>query len=498
MRKYLQYLILLALVAFANCHPLDYTLDQSGAEWALPLIQGQVNPTSLILKAAADAQLLIQSDGSIIIRYTGEVLQKTKKEIFFPLLGGIPVPMFDTSTFITLPVVNNVAIKKAILASGNYSFSYAHNRAENIQLLLSVPEMKLNNKNLSHIIDIPYAGSPVFGTTEKFSFNDIVMIPVNSKINLRYRASNAQNEVFKISSVFFIFDQIDFKYIEGYFGQNIYDLKKDSIAIDLYDGFAKGVIFIDDPRISMTVISSFGFPTKALINTFDVQIKDGSSIPFTSKLFDDGLFLNYPRISEIGQSKTTTYVFNKTNSNVREVFNAQAKRIIYDIDALSNPLNVADSTQFVTEDGKFNINLTVDLPLRGRITNYPAIQTFDTDASALSSLESGALLIETSNRMPLSADAQLYFYNSAGGLIDSVFSRPQTLFKAAAVNTNGITSQPIIHQLTIPLPPNKIQAWSTMKKIQVSAVLNSPADKNVIQISSQDVLKIKIGFIGKL
>ncbi len=486
-----------ALLPIAACNTQDITIDQTGAEWALPLIQGQIKPSELILKVATEAQLLIQADGTLIIRYTGDVLQKTKKEIFTPLPGSFPIPMIDTNNQITLPVVNNVIIKKATLTNGNYFFNYAHNRQEAIRLELFVPEMKLNTNILRHLIDVPYLGTPVVGNTSKFSFNDIIMIPVNNKISLNYKARTLSGEAFKMSSVFFIFDQIDFSYIEGFFGQNTYDLKKDSLEIDLYDGFVQGGIYIDDPRIILSVTSSFGFPTKAVINTFDLQTKDNNIIPFKSKLLDEGLFFNYPKINEIGQSKTTTFVFNKDNSNVRDVFNAQAKRVIYDIDALSNPLLIADSTHFVTEDGKFTIAVTVDLPLRGRITQYPATQIFEADASKLSSLESGFLLLETTNGMPITANAQFYLYNGSGALIDSIFVTPQVIFKAAPTDANGVATVAAFNTLKIPVPGPKINAWSATRQIRVETVFNTPADKNIIQISNKDILTLRMGFVGK-
>ena len=116
---------------------------------------------------------------------------------------------------VTLPIVNNFVIKKAILSNTNYYVAYSHSRMEPVQVEFWLPEMQLNNKPLNLVLDIPYTGSvPVTGSSPKTSLEDIVMMPVNNKIGLHYQARTLNNVLFKLNSLFFYYDQLDFKYIE--------------------------------------------------------------------------------------------------------------------------------------------------------------------------------------------------------------------------------------------------------------------------------------------
>lgn len=489
---------LFAILTLCACSTVDIQVDSSAASWSLPLVYGEIRVDDLVKKASAASQLFIQPDGSLLLRYTGDILEKTKKEIFSPIPGGIPIPLFDTLNLVTLPIVNNFVIKKAILSNTNYYVAYSHSRMEPVQVEFWLPEMQLNNKPLNLVLDIPYTGSvPVTGSSPKTSLEDIVMMPVNNKIGLHYQARTLNNVLFKLNSLFFYYDQLDFKYIEGYIGQNVYDLKKDSLEIDLYDGFSQGGIYIDDPKVTLTVYNSFGFPTKALINTFLMQTVSGTLIEFKSPLLDQGLYFNYPNKGEIGQTKATTYVFTKDNSNIKEVFNAQATRLIYDIDALSNPLLTNDSASFILDSSKFTINLTVELPLVGRISNYPAIQTFDANLDQLKNFKEGSLLIETDNAIPMSANAQIYLLNDASQTLDSLYSKSQLLFQSAATDVNGVSSKSTLYNVVVPVPSNKVVAWSQAKKIKVVAYFDTPADKNTVKINDRDRLRIKIGIAGK-
>lgn len=482
-----------------GCSFDDIVLDQEGSEWAIPLINGRIEAEDLLNQSITLGEIRVQNDGLLSLHYSGELLQKTKREIFFPIPGNLPVPMIDTFNEVTLPVVNNMIVHKAILANGNYWFSYSHHLSQPVDLRIWVPEMVLNGQFLEHFIQIPFLGQmPTIGMTNRFPLDNVMLLPVNNKIGLHYQALDAARQPVPMSSMFFIYDQIDFKYIEGFIGQNTYDLRKDSIEFDLYDGFVQGGLFVNDPQITMTVTNSFGFPVRAIVNAFDVQLWDGTLLKFTSSILDAGMDFNYPALHEQGQSKTTTYVFTLANSNVREVFNAQAKRIIYDIDALSNPELIPDTTYFITENSGFAINVTVDLPLRGKITDYPAEREFLVNAEKLNELKEGFLRIETDNALPLTANAQIYLYDQSMILIDSLFTTAMDIFKSGKTNAQGSVISSTLHTVDIPVPGHKIPAWSTTKSIRVLIRFNSPSDLPQVQISNSNTMNFKMGFIGKL
>ena len=109
--------------------------------------EGELAVSSLLTTSYQQAQLLVSPDGTLNLRYTGDVLSKTK-DIFSPIPGGIPIPLLDTLNLVTLPVVNNVIIKKAILTNGNFSYFYSHNRTEDINLQIWIPEMTSNKTTL--------------------------------------------------------------------------------------------------------------------------------------------------------------------------------------------------------------------------------------------------------------------------------------------------------------------------------------------------------------
>lgn len=481
------------------CNLPGYHLDRDQEEWALPLLKGEIKAITLLENSVTLGEIRVSPDGTLSIHYSGEILQKTKKDIFLPIPGNLPIPMTDTLNEVTLPVVNNMIVRKAILGKGNYSFAYRHQQAEPVILKLWIPEMSYQGQTIRHELEIPYSGaSSTSGISGPHSLEDVLLIPVNNKVGLHYQALASGTSPFLLPSLFFYYDQLDFKYIEGFIGQNVYDLKSDTIELDLYDGFVQGGLYLDEPRVTMQVASSFGFPAKALVNTFEMRSGNGTQISFQSKILDEGMFFDYPTLGQAGQFKTSTFVFDKSNSNIREVFNAQARFMIYDVDALSNPLLAPDSSYFITDSSKFTINVTVDLPLRGRIDQYPASKTFDINAGQLADLGEGRLIVRSENGLPLSASAQIYLNDLSGILIDSVFTKYENLFKPAPTDNQGKASGTAFFQLEIPVPAARIQAWSKTRSVRVEVYFNSPPGGQVVSINSADKLKIQLGFIGKI
>ncbi|HNT21013.1 MAG TPA: hypothetical protein PKL70_11340 [Saprospiraceae bacterium] len=491
-------LVWLLCAGFA-CNLPEYYLDRDREEWALPLLNGEIKAMTLLENSVTLGEIRVSQDGTLAIHYTGEILQKTKKDIFQPLPGNLPIPMTDTLNEVTLPVVNNMIIRRAVLGKGNYSFAFGHQETEPVSLQLWIPEMVYQGQTVQHKLEIPYAGETnTSGISGPHPLEDIRLIPVNNKVGLHYRALASGNRPFLLPSLFFYYDQLDFKYVEGFIGQNIYDLKSDTIELDLYDGFVQGGLYIDEPRVTMQVVSSFGFPTKALVHTFEMRSGQGAPVSFQSKILDEGMFFDYPALGQAGQFKTTTFVFDPSNSNIREVFNAQARFLIYDVDALSNPLLVPDSSYFITDSSRFTIHVSVDLPLRGRIRQYPASKIFNLDGGQLSELKEGRLVVQTENGLPLSASAQIYLNDLSGMLIDSVFTGYKDLFKPAPTDSEGKAAGTASYQYEIPVPAARIGAWTKTRSVRVEVFFDSPPGGQVVGIRAEDKLNIKLGFIGKI
>jgi len=55
----------------------------------------------------------------------------------------------------------------------------------------------------------------------------------------------------------------------------------------------------------------------------------------TGPVIEEGINFNYPTLDQIGQVQSTVFTFDKTNSNLGDLFNEKAASITYDVDAIT-------------------------------------------------------------------------------------------------------------------------------------------------------------------
>ena len=104
------------MLVSGGCSWDDFSLEQEESEWAIPLINGQIDAGDLLNQSVTFGEIRVLNNGLLSIHYSGELLQKTKKDIFFPIPGNLPIPLLDTFYQVTMSVVNNMRVRKAILA----------------------------------------------------------------------------------------------------------------------------------------------------------------------------------------------------------------------------------------------------------------------------------------------------------------------------------------------------------------------------------------------
>jgi hypothetical protein len=138
------------------------------------------------------------------------------------------------------------------------------------------------------------------------------------------------------------------------------------IDVSLFDKWKSGKFNFEDPKISLSVESNFGLPVRSKINTLSLTSISGNTVNLESQYVTEGINFNYPLFSEIGQVKTTEFYFDKTNSNIKQIFNEKTKSIAYDIDAVVNPDKDTLNKGFITSTSYFVVNVSVEVPLHGQ------------------------------------------------------------------------------------------------------------------------------------
>ena len=130
-----------------------------------------------------------------------------------------------------------------------------------------------------------------------------------------------------------LFQNFKASYLEGYLGQEPYDLPRDTIIIDFFDRWIDGTVTFANPSINVEVENSFGLPVRSVFNVMEIWNQDGSVLPVQSDILNTGVDFNYPALDEVGESKFTSFSLNKDNSNIVDIFSNRPIAVDYDLDA---------------------------------------------------------------------------------------------------------------------------------------------------------------------
>lgn len=239
-------------------------------------------------------------------------------------------------------------------------------------------------------------------------------------------------------SALFDMDNIDFEYIQGYFGDTALAIPSSTIPLDLdiLDQF-DGEVTFENPSISIGVTNSVGIPI-------------GLDLDFTSYRNGTGYSLNaaqqvFPYPSVVGDSATGTIVYDNTNSAIANVFTFPSDSIAFGGMVTVNPDTVTfGKYNFITSDSKISGDLLLEIPFEFTTANLSLEAPVSSNLNLSSLLQSdlyeldyARLKINTFSTLPLDATMTLRFYGSNGALL---LNKPlsSVLLESGTPNANGV------------------------------------------------------------
>ncbi len=483
------------------------TVADHESEWAFPLFRTELGIEDLLQSTLKDtaAKLLVGPDGRLTFFYQGDVAEKYATELFL-LFDTIPLGTanFKKDTTIALPASNGLKIKRVHLKSG-YFVPFvigAFPTFGNVDVEFTVDQLYKNGQPLVVNFTVPPTSAGLWFSLDTIWLDDQFEISApNDSISYHYKATDQNGFETGFFTAGLLGREFEFSYVEGKWPPTVYPLHSDIIPIDIYDFVAgDGKIQFEDPRIRAYILNSYGFPTKAKIDTLRMQLKNGDFVDFEGTAIQNGISANYPKLSEVGQTKVTEFYFDKTNSNIADLFNSQPVALQYDFEGISNPDNDPDFVGFITDSSVVRLRVRVELPLKARAKDFVVQDTLPVEfgefgSVAIEKIRSIELKLVTENAMPVGLETQILFLNENGAAIDSLFTSGEKEFlKPAPVNADGIVQGEAKNEIFIPMSREQFDRVRASKKAVVRARLNTSGGptQNVVAEKAQK-MKIRAG-----
>ena len=505
MQKSLLWLTFLGLLFLAQaCQPpQDVNVVKSQIEMAFPVLHAEMSIQDMIGNSEDSTALRVYPDNTMSFIYEGELFRRTSEDI----LGTIPedsVPLIQNNIDVPLTILDGVDINVAQIKSGFFQYRLTNDSvAENLVVHISVPQLVKDGQAFTVDVPIPYYGSLPVSARDSVSLAGYNLDVSNDTLSFHYAATNESSDTVNLT----IFNgsgfptnvnlkDIVFGYVEGHWNPVVHDFAEQTIKIDFFENnYVNGEIYFDDPKVDFSVISSFGLPVRTKLNYFRIIELDGSSVDMVSQKLTDGIDFEYPKLNEVGQTKTTQFSFDKTNSNIAEILNTNPVRIEYDIDVTVNPDNLPDAIGFATDSSYFSMLAKAELPLIGKVNHFVLDKDYDVDFSGQEAKEA-VLKLSTDNEIPLEVAIQMYFLDANGVILDSLHNDQYALILAAADFPSGAAKH---HEIEFPLETQRWDKIKATKKIRVKGnYTTSQNGTQSVTFKTNQKTKIKVGLKLKL
>ncbi|MEL7249405.1 MAG: hypothetical protein AAFO03_13340 [Bacteroidota bacterium] len=502
--------LVLSLTALVGCSQFADLEDAEGsryeAEYAVPLLNTSFSMNDLLDNFEENSVLTVLPDGLLRLQYTGSVLTESADDVFEAInstlasLGGIPIE--GSSQALPFSGPDGLVIDQMDLKAGNMFWTFVNCHDKAIDATITFPTVQRDGVPLTINRTLEaYSGEGDCPSRNNFlspiNLANYSITTVNDSIYVEYYAEDTDGmEVAPATGTLIGISELAFSYAEGYLGQINHSSDPDSIEIDFFDNWIRGDVFFEDPVITFNFENSFGIPTRAIIDQFDVVSVDGTTLPLESDFIDEGIEFPFPTLNQVGEATSTNFVFNKDNSNIREILSAGPIAINYDVSAATNPDGDTEIRGFVTDSSYYRVLVEVDLPLYGWAINFGVRDTFDLSLSDLDNADYAEFKMVTENAMPVAIGVQGYFRDDAGNALDSLYDAPTRVIAGAPVGADG---RPAGVQETVTFsdfPADRFTKIKGATQLEVVATFFTTTDgEQSVQILNDQDVKVKVGAI---
>ena len=282
--------------------------------------------------------------------------------------------------------------------------------------------------------------------TVSVSLDDYLFLPVDNALSFIYTAVDSEGNTIDMTATAMKLDFLNFEYVEGYFGERIFDIQGDIIEVGLFDKWISGGLEFEDPKVSVRVENSFGFPVKTEFQKLQFKTINGTIYDIESGLIEEGVAFDYPGLDEVGEVKKRGFTFNKTNSII------------------------------LNKESYFRIDVSVDLSLNGIVNELVISDTLDFDLNEVEDVNSAEFKFVVRNDFPSTVNVQAVILNAQNNPIDVIFEGDGIILDAAMLGADGRTVNGETTIEYVNLPKDRINTIKEGKRIVLVASIDS---KNV-------------------
>ena len=412
-------------------------------DFAVPLFTTSITIQDLLDQLSDNDILQVDSDNLLTLVYnapkisSGNINPLEINEFAFPILSNNQQAPTNFLSPIRLDILE--------LNNGYFKYSAQNPFLEDINVTLTLNDLKINGTPMSVMFTIPAAASLVTPTefADSVSVQSHILDLKDGNFETTYTATTASTSQNVNIPILVELKSLVYEYVEGYFGRDTFALDSGFITIGLFDNInLNGNITIEEPQVTFRTENQIGFPTRLIADSVIFSNTNNGTTTFLQNSdLNNGYDIAYPTLAERGQFKSSTLELNANNSNIGTIISQLPNQVQFTIDAILNPNENTNETNFYDKDFVLDLYVGVEIPVYGTASGFFTKDTFDFDISSSNTLERLGIKMIADNGLPLDIGLQGYFIDDFGNVVDSLFTEvfPEVI-AAAPVDNDGIVT----------------------------------------------------------
>jgi hypothetical protein len=523
------------LISLSGCYKETFDLDNMRDDmitWepdiAFPLVYSILNAEEII--SMSDSTNIYQYDNNnfITLIYRKRIFSQTVND-FFQLpqnqtlnsnmnLDALEITQFTTNgsvqttlnTGMTLGITGpgGSQLDKVIYQSGLMNIAFTSNFEHSGNLLVSIPELRLNGVPFSQTYPINYQGGSV-------SFNISILLagyemdldngsgpntfPVNYTLTLNEGIGAVPSPTNQVQ-INHSFENMRMAFADGDFGNFSLMINPADVDLDVVQSEHSGYLYFEDPRFKLKIKNTIGAEMRVTIDELYATGTPGQTNIDISALIPGNQFL-IPAAPSIGDSAQLEYYFTKNNSNIKDIVNNQYGTLHHDFSALVNPNG--STYNFAQANSSVEVVADIELPFWGISNHFTIIDSleidFDSQNHLKDNIEKGLLRINTVSHFPVDGLLKVYFADENYALIDSVLTDGSYIIRSGTVNADGKTIAATQTNNDVELDRQRIDHLFESKYLLISADITTTDNAGRdIKLYTEDNIEVRIGLRVKL
>lgn len=522
--------LLIPLVAFAACLEDLADVDKISVktlhpEFGFPVAYSQFTIKDFLSRKAStgfidttrdpivlvyEKKLFSQSASTVFSVPDQTIPTKTFNGVDFPFATPGATATFSSSDSFTMNT-NGEKLDSIHLKDGSLTVNISSDFPASIDLQVTFPTITIGSSPLVLDYSYSYPGSGPGSWSESdqvtLEIASIDLTSGGSSFNeLPYEfAVNVTDEGQPLSAANSInidlgITNLVFGALFGKLGTKNFAAPEDSVNLDVLNSAIGGSFQPEDARMILMFSNSIGASMGVDISSVGAYSNENGAMTLSGPAVNAPMnpyVVAGPGINAVGNSVSTDIELNTSNSNFFDIITSLPTFIYYKFDGQLNPTN-PNANNFVTDTSKVEITLRTEVPLHGIISDLLIQEDFDFDGSGLEDVKGLTFVQKSLNEFPLDLEAQAYFLDGSGNVLDVLYQDDISVIKSAPIDANGESTGATEFNKEVQLLDSQIDNIKQAKQLRLVVVLNSASATVAVKILSENQLIIQLGIKGSL